>query len=139
MSDPLSVPSLSSQEDGGGPAPYWPRLSQDLPDSTPPPDGSDAVRGDVSDHQHFHLLQWIQQTRVHISRGGSLSGEGRRNGEVSSQPLTPSADPIGPLRLHESMTQTLKGQRQFRRPRGRGCIGHIHTITMDQKMKRAFL
>lgn len=42
-----------------------------------------------------------------------------------SQPLTPSADPIGPLRLHESMTQTLEGQRQFRRPRGPGCVEHI--------------
>lgn len=84
MSDPLSVPSLSSQEDGGGPAPYWPRLSQDLPESAPPPDGSDAVRGDVSDHQHFHLLRWILQTRGHVSSGGS--GEGRRNSEVSVSP-----------------------------------------------------
>ncbi|XP_056880356.1 uncharacterized protein mrvi1 isoform X2 [Takifugu flavidus] len=83
----LSVPSLSSQEDGGGPAPHWPRLSQDLPESTPPPDGADAVRGDVSDHQHFHLLRRIlQQARGHVSRGGSLPGEGRRNSEVSVSP-----------------------------------------------------
>lgn len=79
------MPSLSSQEDGGDLAPDWSRLSQDLPESTPPPDGSDAVHGDVPDHQHFHLLRWIlQQTRGHVSRGGSMSGEGWRNSDSFS-------------------------------------------------------
>lgn len=79
MSDPLSVTLFSSQEDGGGPAHYRPRLSQGLPESSPPLDRADALCGDVYDYQHFHVLQRIlQQTRGHVSKGGSCLG---REGE----------------------------------------------------------
>lgn len=81
VSDPLSVTSFSLQEDGGGPAHYWSRLSQGLPESSPPLDRSDAVRGDVSNYQYFHILWWIlQPARGHVSKGGSFLG---REGETA--------------------------------------------------------
>lgn len=81
LSEPLSVTSFSSQADGGGPAHHWSRLSQGLPESPPPLDRPDAVRGDVSDYQHLHLLRRIlQQARGHVSNGGSCLG---REGETA--------------------------------------------------------
>lgn len=111
------MPWFSSQEDGGGHAPHWSSLSQGVPEPPPPLDRSDAVRGDVSDHQHFHLLRRIlQQTRGHVRRGGP--GLGRDGGTTRgwwSRPWRVSAGS------------------------GRCCIGHIHTITYGAEYEEIVL
>lgn len=49
--------SLSSQEDGGGPASRGSFFSQDLPEPASTLVCPDAVCGDVSGYQYFHILQ----------------------------------------------------------------------------------
>ena len=60
-SDLHSVRLFSSQEDGGGAGSSGQVLSQDSHESEAPLGLPDAVRGDVSGHQHLYILQRLLQ------------------------------------------------------------------------------
>lgn len=57
ISDRYSVRPFSSQEDGGGPDPSRPVLSQGFFESATSLDLPDPVCGDVPGYQYFHILQ----------------------------------------------------------------------------------
>lgn len=129
--------SLSSQEDGRGPGSRGSFFSQDLPEPASTLVRPDAVRGDVSGYQYFHILQWLlQQTWGDVSREGTVCEGGdeedlwtrwssttketpEQNNRGGSRPLSLSVYHITTLRLTWIHDLTW---RRFGRLYGQRCL-----------------